>query len=153
MRVMNPMASLSTTPRRLVAALLVMAVAGVVALLGVRVVSALLSGTTASSSNSYTATSCFPSIPVPVSAGDGGNVFAPQSVTVHVGCSVTWTVPGSSQHNTRSLAPNAGLWSSANLKNGGAFNQTFNSTGTFNYECSIHNGGGNGMNGTITVIA
>lgn len=151
MRLTNPLASLSTTPRRLSAALLIMVVAGVVAVLGVRVVSALLSGTTASSSNSYTATSCFPSIPVPVAAGVGGNVFAPDPVTVHVGCTVRWTVPGGSNHNTRSVAPNVGLWTSINLKNGGFFDKTFSSTGTFPYECSIHAGAG--MIGTITVIA
>lgn len=143
MRVMNPLASLSTTPRRVLAALLALIVFGVVATFTVPKVSAVLSGTTSNPSNTYSASSCFQPYAVNVT----NNVFNGGTMTIKAGCSVTWTVPGSTNHNSRSTSPWVGLWSSVSLNNGENFNYVFASTGTFPYRCSLHSN----MTGVITV--
>jgi len=135
--------SLNTIPRRLVAALFLLLIAGVVAALTVTRASSALSGTTANSSNTYAASSCF--LPVPV-AMVSGNLFSPASLTVKAGCSVTWTNNTSTSHNTIS---NTNVWVSPNpMGLNATFTYQFNSTGSFPYKCTRHPGG---MLGTITV--
>jgi len=144
MRLTNPMATLTTTPRRLVAAFLVLLVVGAVATLTIRRASSVLSGTTANT-NTYSASSCF--LPVPVSMV-AGNAFSPTSKTIAAGCSIKWTNTTSTNHNTRSTAPWVGLWSSSNFGLNGTFTQAFPTAGTYPYRCSIHSGV---MTGTIIV--
>jgi len=61
MRLTNPMATLTTTPRRLVAAFLVLLVVGAVATLTLQRASSVLSGTVANSSNTFGAANSLPS--------------------------------------------------------------------------------------------
>ena len=73
------------------------------------------------------------------------NSFSPSNLTIQVGDSVEFrNAAGGNSHNV--------VWQSGGFSNqptAAAFTYTvtFNSAGTFNYECTIHNG----MDGTITV--
>jgi plastocyanin len=70
--------------------------------------------------------------------------FSPQSVTIAVGGTVTWTNNGPSTHTATA---NAGEFDSGNIGNGGNFSHTFNTKGVFAYHCAIHPQ----MTGTVTV--
>jgi len=74
--------------------------------------------------------------------GGGGNSvsvqdfsFAPASLTVSVGTTVTFTNSGAVTHT---VTADAGGFDSGNLTAGSAFQFTFNSPGTFAYHCAIH---------------
>jgi plastocyanin len=72
------------------------------------------------------------------------NYFTPQSTTVAKGATVTWDWTTGTTHNvTFDDGPASGN------KSGGTYTRTFNTTGTFNYVCTIHQA--LGMTGTITV--
>lgn len=73
-----------------------------------------------------------------------GNVFSPGARTVEAGTTVRWVNEDAVAHNTTSTQ---GVWTSSNLNPDQAFQHTFNTPGTFPYECTIHPG----MTGTITV--
>jgi len=70
--------------------------------------------------------------------------FSPQSVTITVGGTVTWTNSGPATHTATG---NAGEFDSGNIGNGGNFSHTFSTKGTFSYHCAIHPS----MTGTVTV--
>jgi plastocyanin len=73
------------------------------------------------------------------------NSFDPEAVTLATGGTVTWTWGGTVDHNvTFSSGP------SSPSQTTGTFERTFNDTGVFDYQCSIH---GSSMSGTITVVA
>ena len=61
--------------------------------------------------------------------------FAPSKVTIKVGGTVTWTNEGASVHT---VTADDGSFDSGQLQKGKTFSQTFDSTGTFSYHCSIH---------------
>lgn len=82
------------------------------------------------------------SIAIPASDGYGNSTFAPGSLTVAPGTSVTWSNHDSVTHTSAS----GSLWS-ATMPPGESFSRTFSERGTFSYRCTIHPG----MNGTITV--
>ncbi len=69
--------------------------------------------------------------------------FMPQTDTVPVGSTVTWTNSDGVNHNVTS---NSSVFSSGNIAPSGTFSFTFTSAGTFPYTCTIH-----GMTGTIIV--
>ncbi|MDE3151542.1 MAG: hypothetical protein KGL93_04785, partial [Gemmatimonadota bacterium] len=75
-----------------------------------------------------------------ISVGD--NFFNPNSTTVKVGTTVTWTWSTSTTHNVTF----ADGTKSGNMS-GGTYSRTFNSAGTFNYQCTIHGG----MTGAVVV--
>jgi len=79
-----------------------------------------------------------------VSVSIGDNFFSPQSVTVNVGDTVTWTNNGNAVHNS----VNSGTfpWNSGTLSSGQSYSVTFMQAGTFSYSCTIH-----GFNGTVIV--
>jgi plastocyanin len=81
-----------------------------------------------------------------VSAGD--NFFAPTSITIQVGGSVTWSNDGQSAHT---VTANDGSFDSGNLDPGQSFNHTFTEPGTFAYFCEYHRS--LGQEGTVTVQA
>lgn len=86
-----------------------------------------------------------------VSAATGldiaGNAFAPQSVTVHVGDSVTWT---NSDARSHTATADDGSFNTGTIHNGETSAAvTFNTAGTVTYHCSIHPD----MHGTIVVAA
>jgi plastocyanin len=81
-----------------------------------------------------------------VSVGD--NFFAPPSITIQVGGTVTWSNDGQTAHTTTA---NDGSFDSGNLDPGQSFNHTFTQPGTFAYYCEYHRS--LGQEGTVTVQA
>jgi LPXTG-motif cell wall-anchored protein len=79
-----------------------------------------------------------------VSAGD--NFFAPPSITIQVGGTVTWSNDGQVAHT---VTANSGSFDSGNLNPGQSFGHTFSQPGTFAYYCQYHQG----MKGSVTVQA
>ncbi|MDQ1482435.1 MAG: Copper binding protein plastocyanin/azurin family [Actinomycetota bacterium] len=143
---LNPMASLSTTPRRLVATLLGLMMVGAVAEGNISTAYGKLGATSTNSSNTYAASSCFQ--PVAVTAGASGNSFAPSSVTIKAGCYVAWTQTSSTNHTTTNTLPSVGsIWDSNNIGQNNVYQRQFLTTGSFPYKCKNHAG----MTGTITV--
>jgi amicyanin len=75
--------------------------------------------------------------------------FNPQTITISVGETVTWTNQDSAPHSVMDdpgLPDVSGL-SSAVLSKGGSYSFTFDQAGTWNYYCSIHPS----MKGTVVV--
>jgi len=70
--------------------------------------------------------------------------FAPDSLTVSAGTTVTWTNQDSTQHT---VTADDGSFDSGPLAQGGTFTHTFETAGTFSYHCNIHPN----MKATITV--
>ena len=75
------------------------------------------------------------------------NSFSPANAMVSVGGSVTWEwQPGSLPHNV-TFAAVVGAPAGIGNRTSGSEARTFNTAGTFNYQCTNHIG----MNGTVTV--
>jgi LPXTG-motif cell wall-anchored protein len=72
--------------------------------------------------------------------------FAPSSVTVNVGDTVTWTNNGPTPHSATSTD---GVWDTGIMDAGQAGSHTFTEAGTFSYICTPHPN----MKGTIVVQA
>jgi subtilisin family serine protease len=70
--------------------------------------------------------------------------IAPASITIPAGSTVRWT----SQGDTHTSTSNTGLWDSGNIPPGNSFSYTFNTPGTYTYQCKLHPG----MAGTVNVI-
>jgi plastocyanin len=68
--------------------------------------------------------------------------FDPKTLTVAVGTTVTWTNDDSATHRI-----NSQIFNSSDLKPGSSFSYTFQSSGTYDYTCSLHPS----MQGTIIV--
>lgn len=88
---------------------------------------------------------------VPSAAAGGGDAvtiqnfaFGPQSLSVAVGTTVTWTNADSTSHTATA---DDGSFDSKSIAAGATFSQTFDTAGTFAYHCSIHPN----MTGTIEV--
>jgi len=73
-----------------------------------------------------------------------GFAFAPDSRSVKVGDSVTWTNQDGATHT---VTADDGAFDSGNLAGGKAFSFTFEEAGTYAYHCNIHQS----MTGTVTV--
>lgn len=71
--------------------------------------------------------------------------FSPAHITVKKGTTVTWTNQDSAAHNVTSNQ--SGGPKSGTLEKGQTFSFKFDTTGTFDYICSIHPS----MKGTVTV--
>ncbi|MGO9156860.1 plastocyanin/azurin family copper-binding protein [Mycobacterium sp.] len=93
-----------------------------------------------------------PSMPVTVPAapvsGDQVNIdnfaFAPATLTVRAGSTVTWTNHDEEPHT---VAASDGSFHSPGMGTGATFSHTFSAAGTFDYVCSIHPM----MHGTVVV--
>ncbi len=120
---------------------------------------------TAAPATSAPMSTAMPNMPTPASSqtsqpGGGATnkvslkdlAFNPNSITVKVGTTVTWTndETGGIQHTVTSGAPNApsGVFDSGTLNPGQSFQFTFRNPGTFTYFCKIH---GAAMTGTVVV--
>lgn len=101
--------------------------------------------------------------PATAPAGDGPTVsiedfaFAPATLTVKVGETVTWTNTGGSPHTVTSAGGDGPL-RSALLKPGERFAHAFTEPGTYEYRCVPHSAQGKdgkwtGMVGTVVVTA
>lgn len=71
--------------------------------------------------------------------------FAPAKITVKKGTTVTWTNQDSVAHNVITTGGQGPK--SKNLEKGASYSFTFDTVGTFDYECTIHPS----MTGTVTV--
>jgi plastocyanin len=118
-------------------------------------------GSSNSGSNSHTS-----SAPVPSSVSGHmvrmlENRYAPESVTIRRGQTITWTNNTQSPHTVvlspeaatnssdAAMPENAQPFDSGNISPGGHFSHTFSVPGTYKYFCTLHEG--NGMVGTIVV--
>jgi plastocyanin len=70
--------------------------------------------------------------------------FNPSSKTVAVGTTITWTNKDAMNHNVTS----GSFTSSPTMGQGATYSFTFNTAGTYNYQCTFHP---TTMNGTIIV--
>lgn len=73
-----------------------------------------------------------------------GFAFAPVTLTVPVGTTVTWTNRDEEPHT---VAASDGSFHSSGMGTGATFTHTFSTAGTFDYVCSIHPM----MRGTVVV--
>ena len=64
-----------------------------------------------------------------------GFAFAPQSITIHVGDSVTWATP---THRAIPRPPMTARWQTGTISGNTSKSLTFTTAGTFAYHCSIH---------------
>ena len=71
-----------------------------------------------------------------------GFAFTPQTLTVKIGTTVTWTNNHTAPHQIKSATFNSSL-----LTKGQSFTFTFNEVGTYDYVCAIHSN----MKGKIIV--
>jgi plastocyanin len=83
-------------------------------------------------------------------AGDPGDTisdfkFAPATITIHVGDTITWTNNGPTDHTATAKD---GSFDTGTLKKGQSASHTFTSAGTFAYICSLHPF----MHGTVVVL-
>ena len=62
--------------------------------------------------------------------------FAPDTITVNKGDSVTWTNNDSTNHTVTSQNKNIQL-NSGEIKPGSSYSYTFSKSGTYNYSCSL----------------
>jgi len=69
--------------------------------------------------------------------------------TITAGSAMTWTWSGTLPHSVRSVGTPA-FASSGVLTGAGTYAVTFNTPGTYTYDCSVH---GQAMTGRIVVIA
>ena len=76
--------------------------------------------------------------------------FNPKNKTITVGTTITWVNKDGTNHTVTSGTPGNpdGLFDSGTIGPGGTYSRTFNTTGTFNYYCRIHQ---DIMTGSITV--
>ncbi|MDN5275214.1 MAG: plastocyanin [Candidatus Saccharibacteria bacterium] len=72
--------------------------------------------------------------------------FSPSAITIKKGTTVTWTNQDSTAHTVTETDSQDGP-KSGNLSTGKSYSFTYNTVGTFKYECSIHTS----MTGTVTV--
>ena len=70
--------------------------------------------------------------------------FAPATLTVKAGTTVTWTNKDEEPHT---VAASDGSFHSPGMGTGATFTHTFSTAGTFDYVCSIHPS----MHGTVVV--
>ena len=88
--------------------------------------------------------------PATVTTASGNNVsivnfaFTPETRTVSVGTTVTWTNNDSVTHH---VASDTGVFDSGDMSQNAAYSFTFSNAGTFPYHCTIHTY----MKGTIIV--
>jgi plastocyanin len=81
-------------------------------------------------------------IPLDSSSPSNGYGFFPNTITVKVGDTVTWTNDDTALHTVTSGIPgdsNPGIeFDSSSLAPGTTFQHTFTIGGTFNYYCTLH---------------
>lgn len=80
-----------------------------------------------------------------VAAGANSNEFSPREVNLKVGGTVTWTF-GARPHNAIFQKVN-GAPADVPVMSDGQATRTFNTVGTFPYDCTLHSG----MRGTVRV--
>ena len=74
--------------------------------------------------------------------------FAPRSVTIKAGATITWT----NQEGTHTVTADDNSWESPTLNAGKTFSRQFTKPGTYPYHCSFHGSPGADMSGVVTVV-
>lgn len=90
-------------------------------------------------------------VPVgPVAVAVGNNFFSPANITINAGETVkwTWTSTGAVSHSVESTGSPSFTSSAVLSGNGQTYSFTFNTPGTYAYDCVVH---GASMSGTVTV--
>jgi plastocyanin len=82
--------------------------------------------------------------PGPDSVWMQNTAFTPNSITVPVNTTITWTNKDAMVHNVTS---DSGWFASGDINPSGTYTHQFTSTGTFTYRCTIHAG----MTGKVIV--
>ncbi|MBW3534894.1 MAG: copper-binding protein [Gemmatimonadetes bacterium] len=72
--------------------------------------------------------------------------FAPETVRIQAGGTVTWTNPSDRVHTA---TDGANTFNSGNVSPGGSYSHTFDVAGTYRYICIPHES--QGMTGTVVV--
>jgi plastocyanin len=103
---------------------------------------ATASPTTAATAAATQATSATPAI-ITMGAQGASFVFAPTTLTIHAGTTVTWKNTSTAPHTVVGPGFDSGV-----LMAGQSFTHTFTQAGTFAYTCTIHPG----MAATIRVV-
>ncbi len=102
------------------------------------------------SSNPYASTPTGPTPPPPPASSNTvvmtGMTFSPATITVAVGTTVTWKNNDGIAHTSTS---DTGVWDTGNIAAGSSATTTFNTAGTFPYNCIYHVS--MGMRGTVIV--
>jgi plastocyanin len=80
-----------------------------------------------------------------VSVGD--NFYAPETVTINVGDTVTWNNDGAAEH---SATADDGSFDTGTFPGGQSRSETFTSAGTIPYFCTVH---GQAQSGTVRVLS
>ena len=75
-------------------------------------------------------------------------VSSTSTSTINVGTTINWVWVGSLPHSTTSEASSAEVWDSGIFATPHSFTHTFNTAGTFAYQCNVH---GSFMTGTVIV--
>ena len=79
----------------------------------------------------------------------GNDFFSPATLTVSAGTTVTWTwAAGATSHSVESTGSPSFTSSSIMSGGGSTYSFTFNTAGTYHYDCAVH---GSAMSGTIIV--
>lgn len=80
----------------------------------------------------------------------GNDFFQPSAIRVSAGTTVTWTWTNTSgtSHSVQSLGPPSFTSSSIMSGDGSTYSYTFNTPGTYQYNCAVH---GNAMSGRVIV--
>ena len=89
--------------------------------------------------DTVTFTTTATALPTTAGVAVGNNFFNPNSVTIAVGGTVTWTWNVANTHNV-TFANVAGAPANIPNTNTGMVSRTFTTAGVFNYECTLHNG-------------
>ena len=118
-------------------------------MIGLALASSLALAACSSSGSSSSAQTAAPgSTPTPAAGSEqvtiAGFAFAPASITVKVGTTVTWTNEDAAPHTVTAVD---GSFKSGSLAKGATFSQTFAKAGTYQYGCDFHSA----MKGTVTV--
>lgn len=100
-----------------------------------------------SSSATITVTGSFPASADVTVGPNGQNSFSPSQVDIASGGSVNFTWGSAVTHNVTFQSPPSPV-NNIGDRSSGTATVTFNSPGTYNYECTIH---GASMSGTVTV--
>ncbi len=119
--------------RSVIAAVLLIAAAGLSGLLAGSISISAPSAAQASATNTVTITNF---------------QFSPKSLTIKAGSEVTWEV----KEGTHNITADKGTFESQTLSAGQKFNYKFEKPGTYRYYCSFHGSkGGHEMAGTVIV--
>ena len=94
------------------------------------------------------------SAPMTASVDEKDFKFAPATVTIKKGGSVTWTNLDSAPHDVTATDASWKSGDAGNMTTGATYTKMFDAAGTFAYYCTLHGtSAGAGMAGKVVVVA